>query len=53
MARLRRTFVHPGTGVISATVHGHSAAMAWGAVILLVATLPVVLLVNAKPLARR
>jgi EmrB/QacA subfamily drug resistance transporter len=38
---------------VGATVHGYTVAMAWGAAILLVVVVPVVILVNAKPLARR
>ncbi len=34
---------------ISATVHGYSVAMAWGAAILLVAAAPIAALVNAAP----
>ena len=45
--------VNPGTGVIPATAHGYIAAMARGVMILLVVMFPVILLVNAMPLARR
>jgi hypothetical protein len=38
---------------VSATVHGYSVAMAWGAAILLAATVPIAALVNAGAPARR
>ena len=39
---------HQGMAALSATDHGYTVAMAWGAGILLVAAVPVVFLVNAR-----
>jgi predicted MFS family arabinose efflux permease len=45
---------HVGTTAVTATVHGYTTAMAWGAGILLVTAIPALVLVNAKaPSPRR
>jgi hypothetical protein len=38
---------HPGAGTAAATVHGFTVAMAWGAIILLAAAVPVAIFINA------
>jgi EmrB/QacA subfamily drug resistance transporter len=45
--------VHATASAATATVHGFTIAMAWGAGILFVAAIPIALLVNAKAAARR
>lgn len=45
---------HTGMGAVTATVHGYTTAMAWGAGILLVTAIPVVVLISARaPSPRR
>jgi MFS family permease len=45
---------HAGATAVTATVHGYTTAMAWGARILLVTAIPAVTLINAKaPSPRR
>ena len=44
---------HPGVSAVTATVHGFGVAMAWGAVVLAVAAIPVALFVNAPPAASK
>jgi EmrB/QacA subfamily drug resistance transporter len=44
---------HAGATAATATVHGYATAMAWGAGILLVTAIPVLVLVNAKAPSRR
>ena len=39
---------HAGTTAATATVHGYTSAMAWGAGILLVTAIPALVLINAK-----
>ncbi len=39
---------HAGTTAVTATVHGYTTAMAWGAGILLVTAIPTLVLINAK-----
>jgi EmrB/QacA subfamily drug resistance transporter len=39
---------HAAAGTAAATVHGYTVAASWGAAILLAATLPAVLLINAR-----
>jgi len=43
----------PSAGELAATVHGFTVAMVWGAVILLAALVPVIILIDAPVLARR
>jgi MFS family permease len=43
---------HTGAAAVTATVHGYATAMAWGAGILLVTAIPVLVLVNAKAPSR-
>jgi len=38
---------HPTVSVVAATVHGFTAAMIWGALVLIVAAIPIALFVNA------
>jgi EmrB/QacA subfamily drug resistance transporter len=45
--------VHTSAGAATATVHGFTVAMAWGAGILVAAAIPVAIFVNAKAAARR
>jgi EmrB/QacA subfamily drug resistance transporter len=44
---------HAALGTVEATVHGYTIATAWGAGLVLVASVPVFMLVNAKPLSDR
>ena len=44
---------HVGASIVTATVHGFTVAMIWGAAITLVATVPVAIFVNARRPARR
>ena len=44
---------HAGTTAVTATVHGYTTAMAWGAGILLVTAIPTLILINAKALSPR
>src|ERR1700761_6176829 len=38
---------HPGVGVVAGTVHGFDVAMAWGALVMVAAAIPVALFVHA------
>jgi hypothetical protein len=38
---------HPGVGIVVGTVHGFDVAMAWGALVMVAAAIPVALFVNA------
>ena len=44
---------HAQATSVTATVHGYTVAMAWGAAILLAASIPVLALINAKAPSRR
>jgi EmrB/QacA subfamily drug resistance transporter len=44
---------HPGTSLVTATVHGFTVAMVWGALITLLAAGPIAVLVRARTPARR
>jgi hypothetical protein len=38
---------HPGVGIVAGTVHGFNVAMAWGALVMVAAAIPVAARVNA------
>lgn len=45
---------HPGVGIVAGTVHGFNVAMAWGAIVMVVAAIPVAVNVNAPaPVPRK
>jgi EmrB/QacA subfamily drug resistance transporter len=44
---------HPGVGLVAGTVHGFDVAMAWGALVMVAAAIPVALFVNAPAPAPR
>jgi len=44
---------HPGVSVVAGTVHGFAVAMAWGAIVLAVAAIPIAASVNAPAAAPR
>ncbi len=44
---------HHAASATTGTVHGYTIALAWGAAILLIATIPIVILVNAHAPARK
>ena len=44
---------HPSAGIVAGTVHGFDVAMAWGAIVMVVAAIPIALFVNAPAPAPR
>jgi EmrB/QacA subfamily drug resistance transporter len=44
---------HPSAPTAMGTVHGYTVALTWGAIVLLVAAVPIALLINAKPASAR